>query len=266
MRKKELWALLAAVLLLWGPQYAAGSDEDESDRFTRGRLTMLPSGALSAETPGSDNAGEGNLRGVTSKDMLLSLALPGLGELRTGHRNRAVMHFAVEAAVWVSFIVFRVQGEIRKDDYLEFAGIFAGVQDVGGQSDEYYRNLARFIRSDPGPNSYNEIEVRATARALYPDDLEARQLYISENEISDARAWSWETDEDWLTYGAMRESSELSFQRSRFTIGAAIANRIASVLGLTRTRMPGGSTLDVGVRPVAGDEHMATTITLSTNF
>jgi len=213
---------------------------------------------------GQDVASRQNER-AGSREILLSLALPGLGELRTGHRNRAILHFAAEAAAWVSFVVFRVQGELRKDDYIEYAHFYAGVQDPEGRSDDYYKELAKYMRSDPGPNSYNEREVRATARALYPDDPEARRRYIDENEITGGSAWSWESEEAWFTFISMRESSELSFQRSRFAIAAAIANRIASVLGLTRTRVPGGSKLEVGVTPLA-QGRPAATIALSKSF
>jgi hypothetical protein len=213
-------------------------------------------------------AGEeaGTVRGATPKDLLFSLALPGLGELRTGHRNRAIAHFAAEAAVWTAFIVFRVQGGLRKDDYIEYAEVYAGVQDAEGQSDDYYKELARFRRSDPGPLSYNELEVRATARSLFPDDLEAQKRYIEENEIRGALAWDWETVDNWRTYGLMRESSELSYQRSRFAIAGAVANRIASVLGLARARGPASSRIDVGVRPVAGSGSYYTTVSLTKEF
>jgi len=164
--------------------------------------------------------------------------------------------------------VFRVQGGLRKDDYIEYAEVYGGVLNARGQSDGYYRDLARFRRSDPGPMSYNELEVRSTARALFPDedDLAARKRYIDENEIRGARAWDWETEENWRTYGKVRESSELSFQRSRFAIAAAITNRIASVLGLARARGPGNSRLDVGVTPDPGGEGYYTTIRLTKKF
>lgn len=265
----RIWRLLAPAavfLLVSSPQCFADGAGARPDRFERGALTLLPSGAMTLNDVVAGDEGRGEIREPTTKDLLLSLALPGLGELRTGHKSRAIAHFAAETAVWTTFIVFRVQGELRKNDYIEYAEVFAGVVNAGGESDGYYRDLARFRRSDPGPNSYNELEVRATARALFPDDLEARKKYVDEHEIRGARAWSWETEENWAAYSSMRESSELSFQRSRFTIAAAIANRIASVLGLSRARGPANSTLGVSLRPVAGGEHYATTISLCKKF
>ncbi len=205
-------------------------------------------------------------REASTGDLFLSALLPGLGELRTGHRTMAAIHFAAEAAVWTTFAVFRVQGELRRDDYIEYAEVFAGIRDASDRSDGYFKDLARYARSDPGPDSYNEKEVRDTARALYPDDLEARQRYIEANEITGDKAWNWETVDNWRTYRNLRESSELSFQRSRFCIAAAVANRIASVIGLTRSRGPAGSTIDVGLRPAAGSDYLMTAVSIRMKF
>jgi hypothetical protein len=256
-----------AALLLFGAQLCHAGPSESPDQVPRAAtLRMLPSGAL--ETAGlAATAGEGReMRAPDTTDLLLSLALPGLGELRTGHTNRALVHFVAEAAIWTTFTVYRVQGGLRKDDYIEYAEVYAGVLDASGESDGYYRDLARFRRSDPGPMSYNELEVRATARALHPDDLDARNQYIEENEIRGARAWNWETDEHWMTYGAMRESSELSYQRSRFAVAAAVTNRIVSVLGLARARGPADSRINVGMTPSPGGEGYYTAITLSKSF
>jgi hypothetical protein len=227
---------------------------------------VLSSGALALTGMHGYAGEEAAISDVSPKDLLLSALVPGLGELRTGHTTMAAVHFAAEAAVWTTFVVFRVQGGLRRDDYVEYADVFAGVQNASGRSDDYLKQLARYIRSDPGPNSYNEREVRDTARALYPDDLDARQRYIEAHEYTGDLAWDWETVENWKTYRDLRESSELSLQRSRFCIGAAVANRIASVLGLARTRGPAGSTIDVGLRPVAGSEYLMTAVSMRLQF
>ena len=285
---KKLAALPVAVLLVSAPHLAEGSggaSGADGLRFAGGAfacgdargagggapemtgiVTMLSRGGLSLGASDEDVRGGTPLQQPSTRDLLFSALLPGLGELRTGHRRMAAVHFAAEAAVWVSLIAFRVQGELRKDDYVEYAQVFAGVRNGAGRSDDYYRNLARYIRSDPGPNSYNEREVRETARALYPDDPEARRDYIDENEIRGELAWNWESQEHWSAFRELRESGELSFQRSRFCIGAAVANRIASVLGLARNRRPGGSAIDVGVTPVGEGGRFAASVSLRKNF
>ncbi len=266
MRAGSLVVSLAAFVLLAAPQCVSGSAQTDGPApQAEGRLVMLPSGALAPSASSGEDAGSA-MREPTTGDMLFSLILPGLGELRSGHKNRAAMHLAAEAAVWVSFIVFRVQGELRKDDFVEHARVFGGVGSPEGQSADYYRYLANYRSSDPGPDSYNEEQVRQTARVLFPDDLEARQRYIDENEIRGELAWNWETKAAWRTFRELRESSELSFQRSRFSIAAAVANRIASVLGLAQTRGPAGSSVNVGVRRLSGGDCYATSVSLSKNF
>jgi hypothetical protein len=227
---------------------------------------VLSSGAFAPARADAFAGGTASIREVSPKDMLLSALVPGLGELRTGHTTMAAVHFAAEAAVWTSFIVFRVQGGLRRDDYVEYAEVYAGARNTSARSDNYFRELARYVRSDPGPDSYNEREVRDTARALYPDDPDARRSYVEAHEYTGDLAWDWETVENWRTYRELRESSELSYQRSRFCIGAAVANRIASVLGLARTRGPAGSTIDVGMRRTAGSEYLMTAVSMKLKF
>ncbi len=267
MHANRLRVMLLAVLALAVSEPADGTDNGPFAPEKTGPrpFAMLSSGELSFEGEGAGRA-ESAVRPATPTDLVLSGLLPGVGELRTGRKKLAFVHMAVEAAVWATFTVFRVQGGLRKDDYIEYAEVFAGVQNGEARSSDYYRYLAKYRRSDPGPGSYNENEVRETARALFPDDPDARERYIEENEITGALAWYWESDADWITFRGLRESSELSYQRSRFAIGAAVANRIASVLGLARTRGPGGSTLSLGVRPSPGGEDMVTTVSLRKSF
>ena len=157
MRRFRVGALCAFLLVM--AQVCSAGPNDEAAAAGRDTMRMLPSGALTWDDGTAGAESKWTIREPGVKDMLLSLALPGLGELRTGHEKRAVIHFAAEAAVWTTFIVYRLQGGLRKDDYIEYAEVYAGVEDGDGQSDGYYKNLASYMRSDPGPDSYNEIEV-----------------------------------------------------------------------------------------------------------
>jgi hypothetical protein len=257
MYGREWLALIVAVVLL------AAADQTPAARECS---APLEAGTWREAAPIVNPVAELQKRGSTPTDMLASVALPGWGELRTGRKQWAIAHMAAEASIWVSFAVFRVQGKLRKDDFIEYAEVFGGVQQAGGQSQEYYRSLARYRRSDPGPDSYNEKEVRETARVFFPDDSEARKRYIEEHEISGPLAWQWESDAHWRNFAVMRASSERSFQRSRFCIAAAITNRIASVLGLARSRGPGGTQIDVGMNTLGGDGYPSPTVSVRMSF
>jgi hypothetical protein len=148
-----------------------------------------------------------------------------------GYNGAAATFMVVEAASWTSLVVFQVQGGSRKDRYIEYAERFAGVVDASGQGNDYYRALARYDRSDPGPGSYNEIEVRLVAkRELYPNDPVAQQRYIAENSITGGLAWNWESEARRETYADIRNSSESAYHNAKFAVAGLIGGRILSVM------------------------------------
>lgn len=165
------------------------------------------------------------------KTILMSAVMPGWGQLSWNRRGSAAVFMATDVAAWTSLAVFRVQGNLRKDRYIEFAESFAGVVNGRDEADSYYQSLARYDRSDPGPGSYNEIEVRLVAkRELFPDDPAAQDAYIAENSITGDLGWNWQSEDRRFEYADIRSSSESSFHRSEFAVAAVIANRIVSVM------------------------------------
>jgi hypothetical protein len=168
-----------------------------------------------------------------AKALALSTLLPGAGEYYAGKKGRAKFFFLTESAIWTSFIVFEVQGYLRKDAYVDYAQLVAGV-DAEGKPDDFYRALGRYMRSDPGPGSYNE-DVRREARALYPDDKQKQDQYLLENGYFGKDAWQWQSEEDQAYYGSLRKKSQLSFNRATYVLGVAVANRILSAMDAARS-------------------------------
>ncbi len=222
-------------------------------------------GVLKSAVAGSgEQAGFIDERGAShegpsrAKTVLFSALVPGLGQLMHGERGYGGAFLAGEVASWTSFAVFRVQGEVRKDRFVEYAERFAGVDDASGQSDDYYSALASYDRSgDPGgPDSYNEVEVRQHARDdLYPDDPAAQEAYIQEHSITGAQAWDWESDARRREFSAIRIASENGFHRSQYSVGAMVAGRILSVMhAIWFTAEPDKSegAAKSAVRPYAG--------------
>jgi len=123
------------------------------------------------------------------KAMLLSLLIPGLGEYSLGHRSRAYLFFGVEAATWITYATFHVQGADAKQSYKEWARLLAGVSERN--DDNFYRTVGNYISSD-GPFSANE-QVRREARSRYPNDREAQEQYVQENGYFGSDAWTWES-------------------------------------------------------------------------
>jgi hypothetical protein len=167
-----------------------------------------------------------------AKTVLLSALVPGLGQLEAGEKTWGSVFLLGEVASWTSLIVFQTQGGNGRDDYIEFAERFAGVDDADGQSDSYYSALAQYDRSgEPGgPDSYNESEVRWEARQLYPNDPEAQAQYIAANEITGTLAWDWDTEDQRFDYADRRIASETAYHRVNYAIAGLVVGRVLSVL------------------------------------
>jgi hypothetical protein len=168
-----------------------------------------------------------------AKALALSTLLPGAGQYYAGRKGRASFFFLMESAIWTSFIVFEVQGYLRKDNYIDYAELMAGVA-AEGKPEDFYRALGRYMQSDPGPGSYNE-DVRREARALYPDDKQKQDQYVQENGYFGENAWQWQSEEDRAYYRNLRKKSQLSFSRATYMLGVAVANRILSAMDATRS-------------------------------
>jgi hypothetical protein len=160
-----------------------------------------------------------------------SALLPGLGQRYAGRSKRAGFFFVTEAAIWTTFAVYRIQGEIRQDRFIEFAGTRAGAPD--GEEDDYYEHIGFFSSLE----QWHDI-VRRDARFLFPDDPAAQAEYFEQTKRYDeSEAWVWPDDETRTRYRVLRSRSEGAFHNSRLALGAALLNRFASVidaLALTR--------------------------------
>ncbi len=166
------------------------------------------------------------------KAMLYSLLLPGLGQQMAGRAERARVFYAVEAGIWATFVTFRLQGDARTDRYIEFAE-FAGGVDPSGKDSDYWRTIAQFERSDPGPFSANEF-IRRQARAIYPDDIEAQHRYLENNGYFNDRAWDWQNADNLARYQKLRSRSIDAYDRADLSIAAAIAHRLVSMIDAAR--------------------------------
>lgn len=166
------------------------------------------------------------------KAMLYSLLLPGLGQQVAGRKERARVFYAIEAGIWTSFAIFRVQSDQQQDRYIEYAEFTAGAE-ASGKNDEYWRTLARYERSDPGPGSANEF-IRRQARALYPGDRAAQEDYFARNGYFEHETWDWQNADNLARYQGLRSRSLDSRDRAEFSIFAAIANRVVSVIDAAR--------------------------------
>jgi hypothetical protein len=158
-----------------------------------------------------------------------SLLLPGLGQQATGHPSRARVYFAAEAATAIGYVTGEAQGYALKRSYVDYAEQFAGVSSAEGKPDWYYRNLGRFRSTD----EYLD-EIARTARAIYGDDLAAREAYVRRNEPAPDERWTWRSDADRQEFRARRQGSRNALRRANFFLGAALLNRVVSAVDAAR--------------------------------
>lgn len=156
------------------------------------------------------------------KAMMLSFAVPGLGELYMGERDDALRAFAIEGAIIISYLGFHRYGDILRDDYIKYGKMHAGIS--SGMNEDYYEAVEWYRSRE----AYN-IGVREEARRLFPRDRERQLKYIADNEIPEEHSWKWE-DAEWLVFRDLRRRERETALHASYCIGLSIANRIISAI------------------------------------
>ncbi len=153
-----------------------------------------------------------------SKAFLLSLALPGTGQLYSGDKTKAKVFLGAEAVWWGSFWLFKTLSNWKEEDYKNFAAAHAGV-DLQGKSDDFFSNLA-FYGSRDEYNQFTRL-YNGPTEPIYPED--------------DLWNWEWESAEMRLKYRDLRNQSKTFDRRALYSVGAAILSRIVSGLDAARS-------------------------------
>ncbi len=150
------------------------------------------------------------------KAVVLSLLVPGMGELYAGRFDVGRYMVISESGLWITYGGFRVYGGLVRDDGRDFAKVHAQIDPVG-KSGQFYVDIGNFC----DVYEYNEKQLR---------DREIQKLY----DPNGAFFWRWDTDRSRLRYRDLRVSSDAVFNNSRFVIGAVIVNHLVSALNAAR--------------------------------
>jgi len=185
-------------------------------------LSLLPAASRADELEGGRPSPE---RSRNLKVLGLSLLVPGLGHVSEGMSRRGVPFMVAEAGFWTAFAVFRTQGALRRDSYVEMARLDAGISRPEGRDEEYYQLIGAWPSSD----EYDAV-IRRQARSVYGDDLEGRAAYFAAHQVAEDEAWHWESYAAQRRYRMKRIDSQNSFRRARTMVALAAANRVAAVL------------------------------------
>lgn len=197
-------------------------------------------------TPGG--AASEPAKGPGKKALLYSFLLPGMGELSMGEKGRATGFFVAEGLIWSSFIYWTVAGNLRQDDYVEQANLNAGVG-VSKESDDYWKLVGQYESSSgTGSGSYEEA-LRREARDQYPDDPAAQDAFVAEKLPAGNKAWEWSSATLQDQYVSTRESSNHAFNAAQYSFGAAILNRVLSVIDVQLLRHKASQSAQVGMAP-----------------
>jgi hypothetical protein len=160
---------------------------------------------------------------------LRSLAIPGWGQLHSGHKTQAAIFGMLELGTWIAFGTYRRQGTLRQESSFDTARLYAGI-DLENQPEELRKLVGQYQSSDV----YNQYVVLREATFFIEDPAE-REAYIAEHSIPPDQAWAWTDYEDFSRYGEERRSSERAYQRSRYLLGFALVNRLVSAIAAART-------------------------------
>jgi hypothetical protein len=183
--------------------------------------------------------------------LLMSAALPGLGQRYLGAPRRGLIFMGAEAATWGTWGVFKFQEHLRRDNYIEMAGVFAGVR--GDHDDDYWKVVGQF----PSWLDYNEW-LRFEARREFGFGTGEYYAYIAENEIATDDAWDWNSLERRRDYAAKRKASLNAERRATYTLYALLVNRVVALVDTwrlyklraeVRDRLQGQGALDLRAEP-----------------
>lgn len=218
-----------------------------SDFMPSGLPFGLPSAQIARGDGDAASSAEGSRRMSRLRAVGASLILPGWGQRLVGHPRRAKAFMMTDLAIVTGYITFQVQGRVRRGDYVDYAEQFAAVGDADDKEDDYYWNLERY----PSTDDYMD-DVARTARAIYGDDVAAREEYIAANTPIESEIWEWESEAHREAFRDQRRASRHSFKWAGNMFGAAVINRIISAVEVALTS--GGPSSDKVLYVAPGPE------------
>ncbi len=147
---------------------------------------------------------------------IYSALVPGLGEYYVGHRGKARVFFAVEAATWISFFSFHIYGNWRDDDMVQFAAQHANAQ-LENKSDNF-KDWVGF---------YDDIDQFNSLGRVQDQD----RPYLIDNAENH---WRWQTVSEQSVYRDLKNQSREAHRRRDFMVGLAVVSRMVSIIDAVR--------------------------------
>lgn len=162
-----------------------------------------------------------------------SLVIPGWSQYRAGHDRRALAFASAELMIWGAWTFSHYQGVYREDRYKEFAQVYAGVQDVDRDDDDYWRAVGANTDSE----RYND-SVRRENRALQDEQLfngEEVTVGLNDNTYSGDASWAWSSERRQIEYVDRRSDAIAAYDRRDLVLLFAVINRVLSFADAVRS-------------------------------
>jgi hypothetical protein len=148
--------------------------------------------------------------------ILLSMLVPGMGELYAGNYSTGKYLTIAEGALWLTYIGIDTYGGWQEKRYKALAVSRGGINPEG-KDEIYYATISAYFNID----EYNDEQ--ALNRNF--DEMYNRDEYY----------WNWQNTDDRRSYRSMWVSSEQAYNNLRFVVGGLIVNRLISVINAVRT-------------------------------
>lgn len=209
---KNMKKILAVILFLSGISFAQTGINHNLLQLQNSIKTQTNS-----EKPAYNNMSilYGGKKKNTGVAVLLSLLLPGMGELYAEDYSTGKYFTIAEASLWGVYIGMNSYSNMLKSNYKSYAASVGGVNNNNKNAD-FYANVGGYLSS----SEYNN------AMALQGNfDL----MYTSNRDY-----WNWPTTTDRKNYRKLWTSGEQTHNNLRFVVGALILNRIISAIDAVR--------------------------------
>ncbi|MFH0989702.1 MAG: hypothetical protein V1799_06765 [bacterium] len=168
----------------------------------------LNADTLSAQAPSIFMNERSGTKSITLA-VVMSLVIPGMGELYAGNASTAKYFFIAEGGIWLTYTGFQLHGTWLRRDARSFASQHSGAN-YSGKDDKFAVNVGYYESTE----TYNEAKLRARQNDILYTGLEYN--------------WRWDSEINRNGYRDMRIRSDEAYRNANFAVAALVVNRLAS--------------------------------------
>lgn len=161
-----------------------------------------------------------------SKAMLLSAILPGTGEIYSGNIAKGITFMTADMVILYNANRYGNEVDWLDKSFKQYA--YAKADIPKNRSSDYYELLHNW-KSSEEYNNYYEMLAR-NYFLIVNSDPDAYNEFISTHSYTGDTAWRWKSNKDWKQYRQIRKDKQTMIMNQKLAIGAAIVNRLISVI------------------------------------